>query len=180
MRLTGLNRRLTSSRLYCARCTDGWCGSWELTPETLPRKYLRKGTAVSAAFFTLFSLLRARSVTTEETIPIADYLEGFDPAKLAPIVANSIRERQTRRRQLINLVLLSAQENYRGLPPDSISEYLNRVSKETLTSQVLDTTALELLNSGQVDAFLDHRALLIVRAVEAILAESDVAPVASA
>jgi hypothetical protein len=143
-----------------------------VNPDILAKKQLRKGTAVSAGLLALLSLNNARSITNATIINRSDYLDVFDPALLGPIVRTTgdQRVRGNVRRQVVNLVLLSAEESYGGIVGEDIAGLLHQCSDAVLRSQLLDEAALRMLKEGSVDNFLLYRTMLITANIRALLA----------
>jgi hypothetical protein len=135
----------------------------------LARKQIRKGAAVSSGFFSMLALSGARSIFSSDQIEAKDYLEAFDPAKLAPIVAGPGAPQQSAKR-LVNLILLSATENYEGKTNAEIVAALFAAPPAVLESQLLDQESVNLLMAKSYTAFFERRAAYIKERVEARLA----------
>jgi len=143
----------------------------DLNSEVLAKKQLRKGTAVSAGLFALFSLRNARSLRTGKIIDRRDYLEAFDAAKFAPILKDAVgNDSWPIRRQLVNLVLVSAEESYGGVRTDTIVNQLNKCDDVVLESQSLDRHAVELVRAERYEDFLRYRTELIRTNIDTVLA----------
>jgi hypothetical protein len=147
----------------------------DVDADVLERKQLRKGTAVSAGLFTLFSLNNAKSVITGNVIDRSDYLEVFDRAKLTPIIREVGDDKSARnvRSRLINLILVSANESYNGVSTKTMLEQLVASSEAVLASQILDKTAIKLLKTRRYDEFLTHRTKLIREGVQRLVTEAE-------
>ena len=140
--------------------------SSDIDPAEFSRKQLRKGTAISSGLAALFSLKKVRSVFSGEPIAPADYLESFDASKFLHIVPRH----GTSRRLLANLIIISAEEAYKGFGAnDARDAIMDCEDEELLSSQLLDKHCVALLRSNAYDEFFGYRSLLIKRILDEVL-----------